>query len=157
MAFLGGLAASILAPRLDNMLGGGGGGLLGGLFGGGGGGGTQSQNNQGNAPPPDYAPAPNQPQYDQTSLLMQQQANQAVADAKLATIQSQAQAVINQQQAQAQLDKMAITMQLHQQSAALKASQAQLEAEKKAKSSDGMIQMMPYLAVGAVLLVVLLK
>jgi hypothetical protein len=157
MAFLGGLAASILAPALGNVLGGGGG-LLGGVFGGGGGGGTQSQNGQGNAPPPDQAPyygATIGPQYDQSALIQQKQAAQDASDAKLALVQIQAQSVIAQQQAATQLEKMKVTAQLSQQSAQLQQAQAQLAASQ-AKASSSM-DMLPYLAVGAVLLVVLLK
>jgi hypothetical protein len=152
MAFLGGLAASLFTP------------LLGGLFSGGSGGGTQSPNSQGYGPAPDqsvYYGATEMPQYDQSILIAERQAIQDAADAKLAIVQSQAQAIIAQQQMRTEIEKMKITAQLSQQQSLhqmqLQASQAQLAQAQAQAQSASTTNTLPLLAAGAVLLVVLLR
>jgi hypothetical protein len=143
---------SLIGPTLGNIFGGGGGsGSQGGQ------GGSVNQDGYGTVPDqaaPYYGPTAF-PQYDQSALLQAKEEALKESDAKIAAVQAQAQAVVMQQQVKGELEKMKITSQLSQQNFQLQQAQAQLAAaQAQAASGAGLL---PYLAVGAVLLVVLLK
>jgi hypothetical protein len=151
---MAGLALGLLSmlPSVGSIFGGGGGG-----GGQGGGGGSVNQDGYGTVPDQAqsyYGPTAF-PQYDQSALLQAREEANIESDAKIAAVQAQAQAVVMQQQVKGELEKMKITSQLSQQNFQLQQAQAQLAAaQAQAASGAGLL---PYLAVGAVLLVVLLK
>ena len=154
---LGGLS---LLPDLIGMIGGGNSGGGGGGGGGGQGGQGGSVNQEGYGTVPDqaaYYGATAFPQYDQSALLQAREDANAVGEAKLAAVQAQAQAVITQQQVMGQLEKMKITNALSQQNMALQNQLVQAQSQAAQAQASSITGMLPYLAVGAVLLVVLMK